>query len=808
MSLISNVQQTLNRLSHFGWNEWFQEHGLDISAEDLTAELQRLLPAIRRDKPGMEDFSTNGKRAIEAGKPSLSLLYHALSSPNVHPTSDGKPHQDSAAYPTLTELDQVENLIFSLSKRTLSSFQNPVVAVFAYQYRVAQNSPHKLHADIGYSRCGIARIGTEPERYDAPTRSFTSSPESEERSIAVLPARYGAFIAERRSPDSQDVVFRDSPTDHSQEFLFPVHKLFAGDECLFDDQGQGIHLSQVEFTEYHINEKLRRLHKNPGDNPDFVPPLAIFDLDKPPFTRDSVNDELVEMKQAGDSVLVISKPQAHLSRTASQQVNGNMELARFEVPEGRSCFFSSLIITAHAGRAAPEYVNIRHKVITNNNGDIELEDLNKTLNTREFTEQVINLEGRSVGGYEAAHFIDDSCDGYLSVSIPELSNLQTYKAFSLVTAVDFFPQIRQLDIQRWVEELYGAEVGLSLDTVQNRLHFSQGGPRPLSDGRFTRTLSGQTTKNNTVPNQSLTIPNSADLVFPAADRVNRTMTSIVGPAASGSAFNKNESLARALSWLPDSAADVFAPGWDISTHVDQGQNTYASYGLGSPFLEDAKLCAALNSYWPAAAPDSSRTFNISWSPTAQPLLDKELGYHPAHPRVLSQEVSANLGWDGEHGPFIESENGQNYVNCAHRNRSDYVSNALANKIGFNGLDKVPAEEMIQRMDVLRACFDSLRRQTVTNNQLWMVNAEKVPSWQNWHSTVLPKASNSLEGIGYIYRFAIVGQNAVDVEATPITRERYELVNQVEFQISAREIYIKVFDQDWVSQPVNLVLEEY
>lgn len=91
MGLVYKVKKDLKRLAAFGWDEWFAQHGLDITAKDLGSECQKLLPAIRRDLPGLGDFSVSGKRGIEPGKPALSLVYHALASPNVHPTNNGTP---------------------------------------------------------------------------------------------------------------------------------------------------------------------------------------------------------------------------------------------------------------------------------------------------------------------------------------------------------------------------------------------------------------------------------------------------------------------------------------------------------------------------------------------------------------------------------------------------------------------------------------------------------------------------------------------------------------------------------------------
>src|SRR5690606_10991582 len=147
-----------------------------------------------------------------------------------------------------------------------------------------------------------------------------------------------------------------------------------------------------------------------------------------------------------------------------------------------------------------------------------------------------------------------------------------------------------------------------------------------------------------------------------------TVTAVVGAAPASQSLGAAPPTRRVPSWLPDAASDVFAPGWDVSQHQIDHQNMYAAYGLGSPFPEDAKLCAALNSFWPAVAPDSARAYG--WRPprpfsrfgnqltTSILLTDRELGYHPLHPRVVQREVEAEPGWDGDSGPFLLTVDGK------------------------------------------------------------------------------------------------------------------------------------------------------
>jgi hypothetical protein len=84
------------------------------------------------------------------------------------------------------------------------------------------------------------------------------------------------------------------------------------------------------------------------------------------------------------------------------------------------------------------------------------------------------------------------------------------------------------------------------------------------------------------------------------------------------------------------------------------QKFLAGYGLGSPFVEDAKLCAALGAYWPGVAPDATRTFApdkqiagiVYPYPTVAPQTDEELGMVP------SSLSGKSAPWDGVPGPTV------------------------------------------------------------------------------------------------------------------------------------------------------------
>ncbi len=161
MALIDQVAAVCSRLAPGGWGSVLRRHGLDIEHSDLGTELSRQLTGIDRSAPGFEDFAADGLRGVEPGDVARSLLYHALASPGVV-SDDGRP---LSAFPTLAELDVVENFVFAARRW---SFPDVVaragdalvaVAVFAHQYRRAPGTAHGSHADLCLARTGLAEWG-------------------------------------------------------------------------------------------------------------------------------------------------------------------------------------------------------------------------------------------------------------------------------------------------------------------------------------------------------------------------------------------------------------------------------------------------------------------------------------------------------------------------------------------------------------------------------------------------------------------------------------------------------------------------
>src|SRR5207302_8637545 len=94
-------------------------------------------------------------------------------SPNVTTVDD----EVLKAFPTPDEIIELENLVYSEAKlsyealleqaRQLTQCDSPEIAVvaFAYEYQTASRTVHRKHADLCFSRTGLARAGTHDAYY-------------------------------------------------------------------------------------------------------------------------------------------------------------------------------------------------------------------------------------------------------------------------------------------------------------------------------------------------------------------------------------------------------------------------------------------------------------------------------------------------------------------------------------------------------------------------------------------------------------------------------------------------------------------
>jgi hypothetical protein len=207
--LIDRVREACARLAPLGWRTMLSDvtgGELDITAADLATELTKTLSSIDRTFPGFGDFALKGSRPIEAGQPDLSLLYHAFAAPSViyRDRSDKK----LDGFPTLAEIEAVENYVYGARRSSLDDIRSlagggnaPLgIVTFALHYRKAPDSVGGKHAQLCFSRTGIARLGDREAFYDAEKRYFSGLKPDEPYAFRVVPRRFAAFLAVRMKP--------------------------------------------------------------------------------------------------------------------------------------------------------------------------------------------------------------------------------------------------------------------------------------------------------------------------------------------------------------------------------------------------------------------------------------------------------------------------------------------------------------------------------------------------------------------------------------------------------------------------------
>lgn len=413
MDLIQAVEAVCSRLAtDAGWHALLLHHGLDIHTRPLAPALAKTL-SVDRTLKGFEDFSSSGQRGIEPGKPAFSLLYHALASPNVTTAPNGNP---LSVFPGAAEIESVLNYVYGVRPPSLADLQRQAgtgtplaIAVFALEYRPRPDTGHRQHADLCFSRTGIARVGTAPEAYDPARRGFLPWMDSDPQAICVVPARYCPYIAMQKKGDP--LTHGPHPfqaNDDAQDFWVPLHKLFTGSECI---EGQTLEVN-LEF--YQINEKLRQFHLRFPDSGWGEP-----DISRPPFLITTDLAQWANEQRYGHGLLV-PVPKPRLVEEATQNAN--------------RVFFS-----------IPPNPNYRGYIINRRYRQREDGSV-QDLNTAPDVVQIVRD-----GGYQALHFIDFTAEGWVRATCPQLDSAlaNNAAAYSLVAAPDFYPQYTQRQLLEW-----------------------------------------------------------------------------------------------------------------------------------------------------------------------------------------------------------------------------------------------------------------------------------------------------------------------------------------------------------------------
>ncbi|HYJ79198.1 MAG TPA: twin-arginine translocation signal domain-containing protein [Longimicrobiaceae bacterium] len=652
-ALIDGVGAACGRLAPLGWRQLLLNvtaGGLDIAAADLAEQLARPL-RIDRSQPGFGDFNAAGTRAIEAGAPGRSLLYHAFASPGVSASRGGAALR---GFPTLAEIEAVENYVYGVQPPTLESLRaraggRPLgIVVFALQYRNTPHSVHGRHAELCFSRTGIARIGTLEPLYDPRARSFESADPARPFDFRVVPQRFAAYIAMQAKGDAGSFGPQDAlQGDDQLSFWVPLHKLFNGAECI---AGTDIALEVVRDLR---NDALAQFHKW-LDVSGYQNHWRGEDLEQFPFLIR--NERIASFSTRADFGAGIIEPRpAPLANVAEYQGRrltwtvdpafsgdpGNFAFSSAQVIPGEPTITPSYMYDTaqETQRPAPEYLNLRHRVHPDGTVD--------NLNLLPEMMEVIRA-----GNYQAQHHIDFVGDGWVEArcSALEAAVPTRVPAYAVVAPPDFFPRVSQRDLMSWWGAAVPQPVRAALWAIP---------PLTLSQTRIAA--------NITLPiNFSLT---------------DTTVTAIVTQPAEGSGPVQapNGPLPENLTGLPDTSPGLFDPGWDTSQGIyftDAAtplQKFLAGYGLGAPFVEDAKLCAAYGAYWPGVSPDATRTFQPGKSlsgitypwPTIAPLTDEEIG-------IVPSADGRYMPWDGVRGPSVRTVDGRQVAAYTDAMRVDYL----------------------------------------------------------------------------------------------------------------------------------------
>lgn len=635
-TLAERITAICRRLAGHGWRALLLKvtgGQFDLTSPTLSKDLEKQLTKIDRTVPGFEDFASEGMRAIEAGNPGRSLLFHALASPKVLQDGSGNA---LGAFPTAAEIETVENGVYGLRPPSLDELRARAggaplaIVVFSTEYRSARNTVHRKHADVCFSRTATARIGNAPALYDARRRDFAPLDEANKFLFRVLPTRFSPYVAMQKLGDRASfgpMRFQDGEDgDVAREFWVPLHKLFTGSECI-----KSLALD-LNFEAHFVNEKLRRLHAF-MEQSGFGANSAPADRDKFPFViRDARIAGFAPPADYGSGVVAPKpnplfekamfngKPLGFTVARDFSSADGNTWFSSLQIiPDSGDSMFKDTIaymdvLNPTLGRRAPEYVNARHKQLPDGGEE--------NLNDRADLMKILRE-----GNYRAQHFIDFTGDGWVDVKCPQLAkDFTTVPAYIGITPPDFFPSISQGELTDWWQRDAPEPVRKGVWCIA---------PFALSDKRM-------------APNITLTDR------FKITDD---TVTAIVSLPVTGEIAqrpfptNDGDIIAR----LPDGSNGVFDPGWDFAQDsvntLTGNKHHLANYGLGTPFIEDAKLCAALGSFWPAVAPDSTRVFQPAKKPQGKfwpwpaivPLTDEEIG-------SAEYEPGKFLPWDGVPGP--------------------------------------------------------------------------------------------------------------------------------------------------------------
>ncbi|PCJ14828.1 MAG: hypothetical protein COB04_14275 [Gammaproteobacteria bacterium] len=801
MLLIERIKQSLEVLfeQDDAWPNLLSHHGWPISLADLqsmsTDQLESALLStelkVDRSLTGFKDFISNSERLVSPGKPFASLLYHALASPHVIEQADGF---EIKIFPSIAVIEDVENYIYAARKASLEQIMIDAstlagedrarlefaVCSFSAEYRPQPATVQLTHADHCYSRTGVARVGTSEAYYNPQLRGFSVFKEGDDaHQIRVLPCRYAAYLSvklrDKKKLFGPVNSLNQTGQDEQIDFWVPLHKLFDGEECV-----QGLNL-KVEQQATLYNQKLEKLSTLLRDKD--LSTTSDAQLLRSPFR---VSEGIASFSDAeiwGQGVL---SPNPH--PLVSQTKDDNDAFVNFRAPAMGSAGFSdafspSLLLDINSTsegrlRPAPEFVHVRDQV----------EDDGSVTN---LSDQANVVALATKGGYQALHYSDYAGDGWVTPTVTDLNENKPLglngnafgiqSAFSIVSAPDFFPKVRQRQVYEWwqsevPEQNEQGKLPRWWAWLVDNGHWSsvwRAPPNPLSDERVAANIQLPDTPFNADDVSVTAIVSllqdervAAAVTTPVVEpdppprrrrlrrrfaRLERMRLALIAQMQTEEEARDQVSIAPPAekipfaarnTYLPDAASGIFAPGWDVSVDSVDSTVHLAAYGLGSPFPEDAKLCAALSTFWPAAAPDSTRNyFNVPRTRAGSivPLTDSETGVG-----------EGALAWDGVPGPQVVSANSEQLVvEYPDYPRVDYTKNALEGKFSIDKTSRITLEEYKRRMVATLRMYRAIGKIS-SKDEAHILSFQKVAT--DLAELELAQERSAIELQGPVYRF--------------------------------------------------------
>lgn len=174
------------------------------------------------------------------------------------------------------------------------------------------------------------------------------------------------------------------------------------------------------------------------------------------------------------------------------------------------------------------------------------------------------------------------------------------------------------------------------------------------------------------------------------------------------------------------------------------------YGLGSPFMEDTKLCAALSSFWPAVAPDVTRTFGpgapVAKYATATPLTDDVIG------------IDGSKLWDGIKGPVVDRR--KKVIEYTALAYGDYVEAALQSRFDISVIGATTVEEYVARTLTMARVYSALDSTSRLDKAKWAVLSFRKPAKSDTDLQAALKATKRNVLREHTYRFEMVQYTGV------------------------------------------------